>query len=702
MRLRLFTVLLALPLLFLHSQVFPQAGKTDSLQKKLKELGGDTLRVNTLVALCWEERIAHPDQAIVYADSARRLARKLGFVNGEARACNNTGVVYHLMGEADKAMSFYATARALYESNRNYRALAGVLSNMASVFQAKGRYTDALEFYSRSINAANIGGDQQRIAIALGSIGIIYYDRGYYAEALAYYLQSLRIRESLQDKQGMAYVLGNIGLIYDAQRNYPMALKYYIRSLKLRQQLDDQQGIATSLINIGMVYYARQQYPEAHDYFLQALRISEDCGFKKGLAASLANLGDVYREQKEYRKAEEHFEKALKINQETGDLQGIANAWHSMAIVNKEQGNYARALEFLSESETLAHQLDNKELVCNNLFEKSHVLALMNLHQQAFTTLEQYVKAKDSLYSEESMIKLADMSIKYETEKKEQEISSLSKERELQNVKLERNNILYLMSGALFLLILGLAGALFYGYRHRQKVRRLTLIRESEMAVRNSVVETEEKERRRFAKDLHDGLGPLLSAVKIYVNELQDEDLAAAEKASMLKYINELIDEAVRDTRTIANNLMPTVIADYGLVSALSAFCDRITLSKTVNISFTSDIQHERFDQTLEIILYRIVLELINNTIKHARAKNIEIYLAEAEGVLDIHYKDDGKGFEVQAALNDPKSGLGLKNILNRVASANGHCEFRSEPGKGFMARIEIDEKLFNSVPIKR
>lgn len=691
------TLLTVIVLLFAMRPAAAQERKTDSLQKVLKSLGNDTSRVNTLIALCWEERIATPETAIQYAEQAVILAKELGFVNGEARARNNIGVVYHLMGTLDKALSQYAVARTLYESAKNQRALAGVLSNMASVFQAKGMYTEALEYYSRSINAAIISEDQQRIAIALGSIGIIYYDRGYYAKALDYYLQSLRIREQLNDRQGMAYALGNIGLIYDAQRNYPKALEYYYKSLKLRQQLDDQQGIATSLINIGMVYYARKQYDEAHDYFLQALRISEACGFKKGLAASLANLGDVTREKKDFKKAGEYFEKALKINQETEDLQGIANALHSMGIVSKEQGNYPQALKHFSESERLARQMDNKEILCNNLYEISHVYALMNDHQRAFTTMESYVAMKDSLYSEESMVKLADMSIKYETDKKEQEITSLSREKELQNLKIERNNILYLMSGALFLLLLGLATALFYGYRHRQKVRRLTLVRESEMALRNSVVETEEKERKRFAKDLHDGLGPLLSAVKIYVNELQDEELSGEEKIAMLKYVNDLIDEAVRDTRTIANNLMPSVIADYGLVSALSSFCEKIRQSKALNITFSSDIKNERFDSTLEIILYRVLLELINNTIKHAHAKNIDIYLSETEGMLEINYKDDGEGFDVNAALNNPQAGMGLKNILNRIASAHGICEFRSEPGKGFMVRIEIDKRIFSN-----
>lgn len=692
---RVLAIVSILAFLCIPAMLYGQGNRSDSLKAVLKGLVKDTSRVNTLNALCWELRISLPETALQYGKEATDLAMELKFMNGEGKARNNIGVVYHLQGKYDKALQFYTRASELYKEAGNERALAAVLGNMASVWQAKGEYTTALDFYSQSISAAQKVGDRQRVAIALGSIGIIYYDRGFYAKALAYYLHSLSIREDLGDKQGMAYALGNIGLIYDAQRNYPKALEYYYRSLRIRQQLDDKQGIATSLINIGMVHFAQQHTNEARDYFTQALRISEECGFKKGLSASLQNLGDVYRAQKDYQTAEEYFEKALQINKETDDIQGMANAWHSMGIVNKEQGRNQQALDYFEKSEALASELDNKELRCNNLFEISQVYARMGNYQNAWQQLGTYVQMKDSLYSEESMIKLADMEVKYDSDKKEQAIRDLSKEKELQEVKIERNNILFYMSGALFFLLLGLAIALFYMYRHKQKIRGLTLVRESETALRNMVVETEEKERKRFAKDLHDGLGPLLSAVKIYVNELQDEETPAEEKTAMLKYVNDLIDEAVRDTRTIANNLMPTMIADYGLVSALDAFCEKIKRSKVLNISFNANVLEARLDATLEITLYRVVLELINNTIKHAGAKHIDIHILETRDNIEISYKDDGGGFDVKAMLNSPEAGLGLRNIMNRIASAEGLCEFRSEIGKGLWVLMEIDKQKY-------
>jgi PAS domain S-box-containing protein len=212
-----------------------------------------------------------------------------------------------------------------------------------------------------------------------------------------------------------------------------------------------------------------------------------------------------------------------------------------------------------------------------------------------------------------------------------------------------------------------------------------------ERRILSKVIETEEKERKRIAKDLHDGLGPLLSSVKLYVNELQSADTDDKEKKEMLKYTNELIDDAVSSTRTIANNLMPGIITDYGLVKALQSFCNKLNIAKSINILFNAEDISLRFDSTIEITLYRVLMELINNSIKHASAKNIGITFKVENNFLNILFTDDGKGFDVSRTMNDPTGGMGLNNIINRVKSIQGTCEFISNVGAGTTVKIEIN-----------
>ncbi|NJK84740.1 MAG: hypothetical protein HC906_00900 [Bacteroidales bacterium] len=145
----------------------------------------------------------------------------------------------------------------------------------------------------------------------------------------------------------------------------------------------------------------------------------------------------------------------------------------------------------------------------------------------------------------------------------------------------------------------------------------------SERKVLTAIMHTEEKERRRFAEDIHDGLGPLLSTIKLYVNELTSEELSIEEKKDSINYINQLIDDAVSDIRTTANNLTPRVIHEYGLISAVEEFCNGISRTQKLNIQLDKPDLKPEISKHAEINLYRIINELINNTLKHSGAKSV-------------------------------------------------------------------------------
>jgi len=205
-----------------------------------------------------------------------------------------------------------------------------------------------------------------------------------------------------------------------------------------------------------------------------------------------------------------------------------------------------------------------------------------------------------------------------------------------------------------------------------------------------AVIEAEEKERERLSKELHDGLGPLLSTIKLYVNEMiSSQDNKNPENDEINKYALELIDEALNTTRAISNNLMPRVMTDYGLIKGIDTFCKRVNLTNSVKISFYP-ANYTKQDLTLELILYRVINELINNTIKHANATNIHISLGIDNDTVHLIYKDNGIGFNYDRMLNDAKSGIGLKNILSRLRSVNGIIEVNSNTGKGTEVNIQI------------
>jgi len=214
--------------------------------------------------------------------------------------------------------------------------------------------------------------------------------------------------------------------------------------------------------------------------------------------------------------------------------------------------------------------------------------------------------------------------------------------------------------------------------------------KELERKVLSAVIKTEEKERERFAKDMHDGLGPLLSAIKLYVNELNDADTSVEEKEGYIDQINDMLDQAVTSTREISNNLMPRVIHEYGLVRAVEAFSEKVNITKKLHIDFDYSGISESLDKDLQLILFRVISELINNTIKHANARHIKIKLAKDNEQISLAFEDDGIGFDMNEVMNNPKTGIGLKSIISRVKSVNGRVIFKSFKGHGFKIFIDI------------
>lgn len=215
--------------------------------------------------------------------------------------------------------------------------------------------------------------------------------------------------------------------------------------------------------------------------------------------------------------------------------------------------------------------------------------------------------------------------------------------------------------------------------------RRLT-----EKMFLNTIIQTEERERKRFAKDLHDGLGPLLSTVKLSVSSLAQmkHDPTSNE---IIENTELVINEAIKSLKEISDNLSPHVLNNFGLIKALNNFINKINAAKTIRINLQTDLKDERFDSNVEVVLYRVLCELINNTIKHANAKKIHISLTKDDEYLSILYKDDGKGFDVSKVIDQPAStGMGFSNIYSRINSLKGEINVESEKKKGTLVNIKV------------
>ena len=213
--------------------------------------------------------------------------------------------------------------------------------------------------------------------------------------------------------------------------------------------------------------------------------------------------------------------------------------------------------------------------------------------------------------------------------------------------------------------------------------------RDMEKNLLNAIIQAEETERKRFAKDLHDGLGPLMSTVKMSLSSL-----SRIEKDDQTKRIlhnsDMVIDEAIKSIREISNNLSPHILNNFGLNKAMRNFINKINYSDSIKIKFSSNFEDERFESNTEVVLYRVLCELINNTIKHAGASLISISLEKIQNKIICRYTDNGRGFDTSHSSPAYHSGMGYSNMVTRINSLNGSFNLTSEHEKGTKAVISV------------
>lgn len=218
-------------------------------------------------------------------------------------------------------------------------------------------------------------------------------------------------------------------------------------------------------------------------------------------------------------------------------------------------------------------------------------------------------------------------------------------------------------------------------------VDRMTLQRRMlENKLMTAVLRTEERSRADISRELHDGLGPLLSSAKMSLSAISKEGMTEKDQAT-LRNTAIVIDEAIRSLREISNNLSPHVLNNFGLARGIRNFVDRVVALHGIDVRFTTKLREERFDSNIEVIIYRVTCELINNSLKHSKCKHIEVELAVRDNCIVLDYKDDGCGFLPESVAD---KGMGISNMGSRVSSLNGVFLLDSSEGRGMSAHVEV------------
>ncbi|HRB92764.1 MAG TPA: sensor histidine kinase, partial [Chitinophagales bacterium] len=358
---------------------------------------------------------------------------------------------------------------------------------------------------------------------------------------------------------------------------------------------------------------------------------------KKQLGDSYCNLGAVYEAKKETDNAIKYYLKSIENCKAADYKLGVKNAYQLLA--------------------TLYSSIHQPEL--------------------AYQALLNSISIKDSIINEKTENKIVELRTLYEMEKKQQQIIQ-------QNLKISRRNILIGTLFVIFILSIFTYVLLINRYKLKQdKKLQIELFKEEEKRTL-AILESEENERQRIARELHDGVGQLLSATKLNLS-------AVYSNTSNLKILQSLtvLDESIKEIRNISHNLLPDVLLKYGLISAIDKFVQKINQTNQLNVQFECNgFEESSLNNTEKLMMYRIIQESVNNTIKYAHANEVMIQLSADEREISLMVQDNGKGFDIKNI--NTNSGIGFKNMQLRTEFLKGKIDIESSINNGTTIFIEI------------
>jgi two-component system, NarL family, sensor kinase len=426
------------------------------------------------------------------------------------------------------------------------------------------------------------------------------------------------------------------------------------------------------------------------------VRLCKIIGDEEGIAKGNQDIAAVYNKLKKPEVALSYVEKALSFYRKSNNPDGITGTLYTIGKTYYRLHAYDKSIGCFKEAEDISLK-NNLTGGIQYLYEAmAQTYSSARDYHNAYECYIKYMTIRDSVFTAEKSKQLFELETRYQTEKKEKEIIRLNSE------KRERNFLIYALCG-LILLSSAMAYAIFRTIRSKKIIAEQTLAikeqqikeleKERQLLATKSVLQGEESERSRMARDLHDGLGGMLSGVKINLSSMKGNSIITSENAEAFDHALRLLDTSIGELRRVAHNLMPETLNHYGLKTALNDFVTEMSTQKTPALSFRFFGEDVRYNTQLELTVYRISQELVNNALKHSGATAIDLQLIAETDRVCIQVVDNGKGFDTGVKTGD---GKGLVSIRDRVSANNGRFDLESAPGQGTEATVEflVDKAL--------
>lgn len=574
---------------------------------------------------------------------------------------------------------------------------AGQAHFLAATIELDRNQNKSIGNFERAIRIFSKYPDNKKILLSLAAsylnLGLVHHSIYDYQSAIASYLKAEEVYLKADPRNAdIAILYGNLGITYGSANQNENAFIYCKKALDWARKANDQRTLMNGLYSYGAALSNIKKSPECLAVLDSAKAIAIKINDVYIEYSSDFQKAAYYYYSKQYQKALEQYTALLQMARKFNVPQAIGSNFINMAGNELELKMPKLAIAHLDSSAkyidyTLPTQM--KQMYFENYAE---AYRQTGNYDKAFAFKDSMAVVKDSLYSAEKIKEIEFRQATYNYGKQQAEISKLEDEKQLQAYAIRQKNTLnYILVGSaaalllLFLLLIRL-------YQQRKKIDRQRIAEletEKKLAATEAVLKGEEQERSRLAKDLHDGLGGMLSGIKYSFQNMKGNLVMTPDNRLAFDRGMDMLDSSIKEMRRVAHNMMPEALVKFGLDTALRDFCNDINQSGALEVSYQSiGIDNAAVEQTTGIAIYRIVQELVNNTIKHASAKAAIVQVTKTDSMISITVEDDGKGFD-PSILNAAK-GIGWTNIQSRVEFLKGKMDVQSAPDKGTSVHIEL------------
>ncbi|MFK5855277.1 MAG: tetratricopeptide repeat protein [Bacteroidota bacterium] len=633
-------------------------------------------------------------KAIEFTKKGIEIAKQIDYNEGYSTLNWQLGLVFQELGKFDSAKYHMNKSIRIAKTNSLFENEAMANFRLGSLYYRIGETDSAYSYYKLVENQSLQIDYPTGLLLVYSGLGKIANRRGSYDEALSYFIMTMELAEELDNSSSASHAFMNIGITYAKMRDYDNSKVSFLSALKIADETNDYDRQLQMFNNLGVLYRKMQVFDSALYFQQKALYMSKQKNSKGSIIRNYINIGTTYAIQKKYSTAVIYYDTAniLAANFVNSTIQ--MSIYQNLSALNRDMGNYNKSILYAKKAVQLIKKTQETQQLAS-LYENIYSSwKYLKRYDSALYYHELQSIIIDSLFNENKQRNFDEFSVKYQTQNKENELlifknKDLEKSILLKEKKLLINSLLG--SGTTILIIIILMWII-----RRNKYKKDAIIREKEIEqlkkdkeilAAQSLIHGEENERKRIAQELHDGIGVLLSTASIHFSSV-NENTKSSEISTIAEKANKLLKMASNEVRKVSHNMMPGVLTKFGLSEALVDLFEDVKDSGKINVEYNIFEGQPRLSENTEIMLYRIVQEMLNNSLKYSKGSLINFTISRESNFARMVFSDNGVGFDYQTKLEE--NNLGLSGIQSRVDFLHGELTVDTCAGEGCSYSVEI------------